>query len=81
MLAWLSVWNEVQTCIWLSLPLTVTCFSKIQIGFAFLLPALLLTRIVLDTGRWGVRCPEGATVLHHLASSQPRLVGARVPSV
>jgi len=27
-LAWLSVWSEVQTC-----------FSKIQIGFTFLVPA------------------------------------------
>ena len=31
-LAWLSVWSEVQTCIWPS-------FSKIQIGFTFLVPA------------------------------------------
>jgi len=27
-------WSEVQTCIW-PLPLTVSCFSKIQIGFTF----------------------------------------------
>jgi len=43
-LAWLSVWSEVQTCIWPSwchLPLTVSCFSKIQIGFTFLVPAHL----------------------------------------
>ena len=33
MLAWLSVWSEV--------PLTVSCFSKIQIGFTFLVPAHL----------------------------------------
>jgi len=32
-LAWLSVWSEVHTCIQLMpLPLTVSCFSKIQIG-------------------------------------------------
>jgi len=31
-LAWLSVWSEMQTCIWPS-------FSKIQIGFIFLVPA------------------------------------------
>ena len=37
-LAWLSVWSEVQTCIW-PLLLTVSCFSKIQIGFTFLVPA------------------------------------------
>ena len=34
-LAWLSVWCEVQ----MPLPLTVSCFSKIQIGFTFLVPA------------------------------------------
>jgi len=46
-LAWLSVWSEVQTCIchWhhmsqlMPLPLTVSCFSKIQIGFTFLVLA------------------------------------------
>ena len=38
MLAWLSVWSEVQTCIW---PLTVSCFSETQIGFTFLVPAHL----------------------------------------
>jgi len=35
-LAWLSVWSEVQL---MPLPLTVSCFSKIQIGFTFLVPA------------------------------------------
>ena len=35
-LAWLFAWSEMQTCIW---PLTVSCFSKIQIGFTFLVPA------------------------------------------
>ena len=35
---WLSVWNEVQAQL-MALPLTVSCFSKIQIGFTFLLPA------------------------------------------
>ena len=44
-LAWLSVWSEVQTCIIMSqlmpLPLTVSCFSKIHIGFTFLVPAHL----------------------------------------
>jgi len=41
-LAWLSVWSEVQTCIMaqlMPLPLTVSCFSKIQIGFTYLVPA------------------------------------------
>ena len=36
MLAWLSVWSKVQL---MPLPLTVSCFSKIQIGFTFLVPA------------------------------------------
>ena len=38
------IWSEVQTCIWpqlMPLPLTVSCFSKIQIGFTFLVPAHL----------------------------------------
>jgi len=42
-LVWLSVWSEVQTCIrpscMMPLPLTVSCFSKIQIGFIYLVPA------------------------------------------
>jgi len=35
-LAWLSVWSELQTCIMaqlMPLPPTVSCFGKIQIGF------------------------------------------------
>ena len=42
-LAWLSVWSEVQTCMskLMPLPLTVSCFSKIQIGFTFLVLAHL----------------------------------------
>jgi len=43
-LAWLSVWSEVQTCIMaqlMPLPPTVSCFIKIQIGFTFLVPAHL----------------------------------------
>ena len=43
-LPWLSVWSEVQTCIWPSwgpLPLTLSCFNKIQIGFTFPVPAHL----------------------------------------
>jgi len=43
-LVWLCVWSEVQTCIMhmaqlMPLPLTVSCFSKIQIGFTFLVLA------------------------------------------
>jgi len=44
MLAWLSVWSDVQICIGselMPLPLTVCRFSKIQIGFTFLVPAYL----------------------------------------
>jgi len=43
-LAWLSVWSEVQTCIkaqLMPLPPTVSCSSKIQIGFTFLVLAHL----------------------------------------
>ena len=43
-LAWLSVWSEVQTCIMsqlMPLPLTVSCFSKIKTGLTFLVPAHL----------------------------------------
>ena len=43
MLVWLSVWSEVQLHMaqLMPLPLTVSCFSKIQIGFTFLVPAHL----------------------------------------
>jgi len=43
-LAWLSVWSEVQTlhvAQLMPLPLTVSCFNKIQIGFTFLVLAHL----------------------------------------
>jgi len=43
-LVWLSVWSEMQTCIMaqlMPLPPTVSCFSKIQIGFTFLVLAHL----------------------------------------
>ena len=38
-LAWLSVWSEMHMAQLMPLPLTVSCFSKIQIGFTFLVPA------------------------------------------
>jgi len=40
-LAWVSAWSEVQTHMaqLMPLPLTVSCFRKIQIGFTFLAPA------------------------------------------
>jgi len=37
-LAWLSVWSEVHMAQLMPLPLTVSCFSKIQTGFTFLVP-------------------------------------------
>ena len=44
-LAWLSVWSNVQPCTRASqltpLPLTVSCFSEIQTGFTFLVLAHL----------------------------------------
>ena len=43
-LAWLSAWSKVQTCTrpsWCHCHSTVSCFSKIQIGFTFLVPAHL----------------------------------------
>ena len=46
-LAWLSVWSEVQICgdlhtaQLMPLPLVVSFSSKIQIGFTFLVPAHL----------------------------------------
>ena len=45
-LAWLSIWSEVQTCIcWCHCH---SCFSKIQIGLPFW---YRLTRVVLDKGQ------------------------------
>jgi len=35
-LAWLSVWSELHMAQLMPLPLTVSCFSKIQIGLPFL---------------------------------------------
>jgi len=50
-LAWLSVWSEVQTCIIMTqlmpLLLAVSCFSKIQIGLPFW---YRLTRVVPEKG-------------------------------
>jgi len=49
-LAWLSVWSEVQTCMaqLMPPPLTVSCFSKIQIGLPFW---HRLTRVAPEKGR------------------------------
>ena len=38
-LVWLSVWSEVHMAELMPLPLTVSCFSEIQAGFTFLVPA------------------------------------------
>ena len=45
-LVWLSVWSGVQTYIWSSCChcRSLTCFSKVQIGFTFLVPAHLGSR-------------------------------------
>ena len=47
MLTWLSVWSEVQTCIWPSGCHCVSCFSKIKIGLPFW---YRLTQVVPDRG-------------------------------
>ena len=39
MLAWLERGADLHMAKLMPLPLTVSCFSKIQIGFAFLVPA------------------------------------------
>jgi len=41
LLAWLSAWSKVdlQMAQLMPLPLTVSCFSEIKIGFTFLVPA------------------------------------------
>jgi len=40
-LAWLSVWSDLHMAQLMPLPLTISCFSKIQIGFTFLVLAHL----------------------------------------
>ena len=40
-LVWLSVWSEVHMAELMPLPLNVSCFSEIQTGFTFLVPAYL----------------------------------------
>jgi len=41
MVIWLERVADLHTAQLMSLPLTVSCFSKIQIGFTFLVPAHL----------------------------------------
>ena len=65
MLAWLSAWSEVQTYICPILPLTVSYFSKIQIGFSFLVRP---TRVVPEKGPLNVcvcYCSSEIDRLHH----------------
>ena len=51
-LSWLSVWSKVQTCIWPSWCHchSLSCFTKIQIGFTFLVLAHLGS-----PGQWAVK--------------------------
>jgi len=39
MVIWLEGGADLHMAQWMPLPLTVSCFSKIQIGFTFLVPA------------------------------------------
>jgi len=41
---------DLHTAQLMPLPLTVSCFSKIQIGFTFLVPATQYTRVALEIG-------------------------------
>ena len=43
MLAWFSVCRELQTCIYGPADATVSCLSKIQIGFTILVPVHLVS--------------------------------------
>jgi len=53
-LAWFSVWNKVHMAQLVPLPLTVSCFSKIQIGFTFL--------VLADLGSPGKRAAKWVCV-------------------
>ena len=69
-LAWLSVWSEVQTAELhmaqlMPLPLTVSCFSKIQIGFTFLVPA--------HPGRPGKRAVERVYVCMYFCQAKVQI--------
>ena len=63
-LPWLSVWSEVQTCIWPSWcychSLSVFCFSRIPIGFTFLVLAH-----PVSSRKMGVKCVCVLSVLSH----------------
>ena len=41
MVIWLERGADLHTALLMPLPLTVSCFGKIQIGFTFLVPAHL----------------------------------------
>ena len=78
-LAWLSVWSEVQTCLWpswchchsLSL---ASCFSKIRIGFTFLIPAHPGSPGQMAI-KWVCEClqPFSGTIISWVQSLQPTL--------
>jgi len=55
---WPTVWSEVQL---MPLPLTVSCFSKIQIGFTFLVPADLGSPGQRAVKRVSVRCSSSSS--------------------
>ena len=64
-LAWLSVWSEVQTCIWPSWCHchSLSCFTKIQIGVTFLVPAhpgspgkRAVKRVCVCVCDWALEC-------------------------
>ena len=61
-LAWLSVWSEMRTCIaqLMPLPLSVSCFSKIHIDFTFL--------VLADLGSPGQRAVKRVCVLYGTTS-------------
>ena len=61
------------------LPLTVSCFSKIQIGFTFLVPAHLgstgkrATKRVLVCFQWTVQFPISFFILQLANNDSPKL--------
>jgi len=89
-LAWLSVWSEVDLPMaqLMPLPLTISCSSKIQIGFTFLVlahpgsPGKRAVKWVcvccyndnLVLGRWSCGVAELAALLQKLLSKRVHLL-------
>ena len=72
LLVWLSVWSEgadLHMAQLMPLPLTVSCFSKIQIGFTFL--------VLAHPGSPGKRAVERVCVCNAHFSSLTLLVGCQ----